>query len=172
MTALSKFFKEEPSSDYKPSSGSMALPAREYVLTVDEITEKSNDFGAVYLDFKLKVVSPEEFKNRLTWVKYHLVNNNSTAVDISRDGLRQLSMCILGREAINTSELLDKPFYGTLKVKKGGPKKDGDFWSDSNTLFKCRPVTNGIPPKDLPTVAVTPARSDTDPDMFNDELPF
>jgi hypothetical protein len=106
--------------EYEDDRGFEPVPEGIYTLkAVDaELKETKNGTGEL-IKVQFKVVEPSDYKNRVIFVNYNVVNASSEAERIGRSQLASWARACGKPNITDTDKLLDRPFQARVDVQEG-----------------------------------------------------
>ena len=120
----------EAGMDFEP------LPAGWYCARIKEATVKATSSGTGVLLSCQFEIEDSSYKGRIVFHNFNLSNPNEKAVQIGLGTLRKCSRCAIGREASDTSELLDSHLMIKLSTEVNPGYADKNVVKDFKELEK------------------------------------
>lgn len=147
---------------------SMLLPAGEYLVEISSTEmRQSLKKNCSYLEIKFKVISPENYHNRIFYIKYFIQHDtNEKMVKWHINRLKDLSLSAINKKAETHQALIGAKLYVSVDIEEGRPKDEGGKWPDSHRINGCRPFTSQV----TPIESRNPAKEKNP--IFDDAIPF
>jgi hypothetical protein len=109
-------FSANEYDDFEGGGNFDPVPEGEYEMMGEDAEEKSTSSGGTMIKAKFRILGPE-FKNRVVFNNFNIVNKSETAQEIGRRQLSTWARAVGKPNASDTDELLNRPFIGLVGVE-------------------------------------------------------
>lgn len=128
-------FSANEYDDFEGGGNFDPVPEGEYEMMCEDAEEKSTSSGGTMIKAKFRILSPE-FKNRVVFNNFNIVNKSEKAQEIGRRQLSTWARAVGKPNASDTDELLNRPFIALIGIEPASGS-----YSAQNRI-------NGFKPKD------------------------
>jgi hypothetical protein len=144
--------------DFESNGTFEPIPDGDYELMCEDAEEKTTSSGGTMIKAKFRVLGPE-FKNRVIFNNFNIVNKSEKAQDIGRRQLSAWARAVGKPNAQDTDELLNRAFIGVI-----GTEPASGNYAAQNKINGFKPKEGGAPaaaPKSTPAPAPKPSPAPT-----------
>ena len=120
-------------SEYESVEDYSVMPEGDYKLKATEAESKETSTGGEMIAATFVVIEPAEYKGRIVWTNFNVINKSEKAQNFGRRMLAGWARAAGKPNANDTDQLLDRPFWAILGIEKGSGK-----YKDKNVVTSFR----------------------------------
>lgn len=150
-------------SKVDPTQVFEVIPKNDYpMMIVDSEMKETKDKAGKYLQLNAEVIDGQ-YKGRIIFERLNLVHKNPKTVEIAQRQLSQICHAIGVLNVLDSAQLHNRPFIGSVDIEEGNPKPAGQDgkpngkFSDKNVIKSYKPFAAGAATPTAPAQAATPA---------------